>query len=522
MMKQRAFLYVRVSTDEQAEKGYSQKHQDDRLKQYCAFTNIEIAGVYWEDYSAKTFDRPEFKKLLAHLKKHRNSADLLLFLKWDRFSRNIAEAYAMINQLNKLGIEPQAIEQPLDLDIPENKIMLAFYLAAPEVENDRRSLNTIAGMRRAMREGRHVNMAPKGYKNARDENENPIIIIGKDAPLIKWAFEEIARGVYNVIEVWKMAKEKGLDTSKAQIWNILRNPFYCGRLFIPAYKDEKAMVVPAIHEAIISEILFDDVQDVLNGRKRKFPAKNCMKEELPLRGNLICRKCGGKLTGSASKGNGGRYFYYHCTKGCNERFKADEGNKVFKNELVKYQSNKKSVEFLDTVLVDYTRLSAIDKKKKLAQLGTEIKVCQSRINSARQLMLDGKLDTQEYREIKNEYEGQLRKLEAQLVEMDIVNSDLKDKLQFCRMVLVNLAEYYAGADLLAKKQLAGSIYPEKLIIDEFSVRTTRVNEAISPICRPVVDFSESKNEDCPEISGQSYVVPGTGFEPAHPFERCHL
>ena len=35
--------------------------------------------------------------------------------------------------------DPQAIEQPLDLTIPENKIMLAFYIAAPEVENDRRS-----------------------------------------------------------------------------------------------------------------------------------------------------------------------------------------------------------------------------------------------------------------------------------------------------------------------------------------------------------------------------------------------
>jgi len=44
--------------------------------------------------------------------------------------------------LRKLAIEPQAIEQPLDLSIPENKMMLAFYLAAPEVENDRTALNT--------------------------------------------------------------------------------------------------------------------------------------------------------------------------------------------------------------------------------------------------------------------------------------------------------------------------------------------------------------------------------------------
>lgn len=59
----------------------------------------------------------------------------------------------MISTLNKIGIEPQAVEQPLDLTIPENKIMLAFYLSAPEVENDRRSLNTIGGMRRAKKKG---------------------------------------------------------------------------------------------------------------------------------------------------------------------------------------------------------------------------------------------------------------------------------------------------------------------------------------------------------------------------------
>lgn len=40
-----------------------------------------------------------------------------------------------------------AIEQPLDLRVPENKMMLAFYLAAPEVANDRRALNVFQGMR---------------------------------------------------------------------------------------------------------------------------------------------------------------------------------------------------------------------------------------------------------------------------------------------------------------------------------------------------------------------------------------
>jgi site-specific DNA recombinase len=98
-------------------------------------------------------------------------------------------------QLRKLGIEPQAIEQPLDMSIPESKIMLAIYLAAPKVENDRRALNVIAGMRKAMKEGRHVNMAPKGYRNSRDENNNKIISPGKDAKAIYLTAGNVSRYV---------------------------------------------------------------------------------------------------------------------------------------------------------------------------------------------------------------------------------------------------------------------------------------------------------------------------------------
>jgi site-specific DNA recombinase len=169
---QKAIIYVRVSTDEQSEKEYSLLHQEDRLRQYCQHQHIEVVGFYKEDHSAKTFERPAFTELLTFLKRNKGAANLFLFLKWDRFSRYACDAYGMINQLNRLGVEPQAIEQPLDLCIPENKIMLAFYLAAPEVENDRRSLNTIAGMRRAMKEGRHVTVAPKGYCNVRNEQNN--------------------------------------------------------------------------------------------------------------------------------------------------------------------------------------------------------------------------------------------------------------------------------------------------------------------------------------------------------------
>jgi DNA invertase Pin-like site-specific DNA recombinase len=74
--------------------------------------------VIYEDHSAKTLSRPKWNKVLQNLKKHKNKIDLVLFTKWDRFSRNAGDAYQMINILRKLGVEPQVIEQPLDLTIP--------------------------------------------------------------------------------------------------------------------------------------------------------------------------------------------------------------------------------------------------------------------------------------------------------------------------------------------------------------------------------------------------------------------
>ena len=59
---------------------------------------------------------------------------------WDRFSRNTTDSYEMIRKLKGYGVEVQAIQQPLDLSIPETKDLLAIYLTMPHVDNERRSI----------------------------------------------------------------------------------------------------------------------------------------------------------------------------------------------------------------------------------------------------------------------------------------------------------------------------------------------------------------------------------------------
>lgn len=48
-----AIIYIRVSTDEQAQKGYSQRSQEEKLNKYCKDNHIEIVQTVFEDHSAK-------------------------------------------------------------------------------------------------------------------------------------------------------------------------------------------------------------------------------------------------------------------------------------------------------------------------------------------------------------------------------------------------------------------------------------------------------------------------------------
>ncbi|KAB2912655.1 MAG: recombinase family protein, partial [Bacteroidetes bacterium] len=116
---ERVITYCRVSTDEQASQGYSLRDQKDKLEKYCSAHGYAVAAHYEEDYSAKTFDRPEFKKLLAFIKRNKGLITKLIFIRWDRFSRNITDALVVIRELASYGITCISIDQPLDLSIPE-------------------------------------------------------------------------------------------------------------------------------------------------------------------------------------------------------------------------------------------------------------------------------------------------------------------------------------------------------------------------------------------------------------------
>lgn len=282
---QTAYLYIRVSTDEQAAKGYSMRSQEERLTKFCETSNILILLTIREDYPAKTFNRPEWNNMVKDLnRKQTECPNLILFTRWDRFNRNAGDAYYIIALLKRMKIEVQAIEQMIDLSIPENKLVLALYLAVSEVENDRRALNIKRALYKARKEGKWIGPAPKGYKNKTTEEGKKLIIPKEpEATMIRNIFTRLAQGDISIREAHRTAVQSGFKCSLNNFWNLLRNAVYCGKIKVPDFGNEIGFITEGAHQGLISEQLFDQVQEVLNSRARKAVLKTNNNRKLCLR-----------------------------------------------------------------------------------------------------------------------------------------------------------------------------------------------------------------------------------------------
>jgi DNA invertase Pin-like site-specific DNA recombinase/tetratricopeptide (TPR) repeat protein/predicted RNA-binding Zn-ribbon protein involved in translation (DUF1610 family) len=475
----KAILMSRVSTDEQA-RGYSLDVQEETLKRYCENHDIEIVDIYREDHSAKNFNRPEFRRLLAYAKANSGKIDYLLFTSWDRFSRNTADAYEMMRKLNEIGIEPQAIEQPIDFSIPETKAMLAIYLELPEIDNDRRSIKIKSGIRGAWKAGRWTHHAPRGYKNSRDEQNKPLLVPNEEAKHVKYIFQEVSKGKLQA-DLRVELRSRGFEISKGGLSKLLRNPLYMGKVFVPAETGQLAYLADGVHESLISEKVFNKVQVVINIRieKRKQPKVTRKREELPLRGYLICPNCGLNLTGSASRSrNKTRHFYYHCNHCGKVRVRANHLNSVFEKILGELKFKQEVQELYLEIIKQLFDSGEATRNQTIIELSKQIDQQDQRLQNIQNLLVDNKIGHEDYDKMKSRFEDIKKQFLLKLRQIKSVRSNFEKYLQSAINLLGNLEKYYHTADVEVKQQLIGSIFPEKLVFVDGKVRTTRINEVL--------------------------------------------
>jgi site-specific DNA recombinase len=311
-----------------------------------------------------------------------------------------------------------------------------------------------------------------------------------------------------------MANKKALNIGRAAFWWMMRSLVYIGKVIVPSYKDEAMMIVPDQHEPIISQRLYYQVQDVLEGKKRKdLPSHTSKREDLPLRGYFKCTACGKNLTGSASKGNGGKYFYYHCKNGCRERFRATEANDSFYEYLDEISGNEKAIKSWEKILRVYYSKEGKEKQTEKEKVSKELELLQKRLENAQMLTLDGALDASEYRNIKAKLEPEIERLIRKQTDLNSTHDDVQEILKYAFHFLRNLPKRFTVATLEEKFMILGSTFPEKLIFRNGTLRTACPDSAISVLIKPRKDFRGNKKGSAKIFALPSGQVEVTGVEP---------
>jgi DNA invertase Pin-like site-specific DNA recombinase len=484
-----AVLYIRVSTDEQAIKGYSQRSQKERLTKFCQLHNVEILDIIFEDYSAKNFKRPAWSAMMVRIKRNKLlQPNQILFTTWDRFSRNIGDAYYMIAQLERLNIRAQATEQELDFAIPENKIILAVYLASSQAENERRSISIRQGIKKARQEGHWTSNAPFGYSRQFSTiGKKSVVIKEPEASYVKSAFGLLAEGVANTKSVYDKLKLLGMECSISHFWRIIKNPFYCGQVAVPGYADEKPHLADGIHQGLVSKLLFYKVQDILDSRKHKTFIRP-QKETLLFRGFLYCPICNSKLTGSASKGKSKHYYYYHCRSKCGFRVRAERINETLFLELAKLTADKPYADLYKKVIKTIREEFFEEQSVTQRSFSVSIDKLIGRVLKANELLLKGKIEAEDFRLIRNDCEKSISLIG---LEMDRVTSAMKENEISLNKAVLDFT--YPGR-LLDKLELPDKLRLLKLILFDRIVASSepKIEDITNDTVRLIYNLSSLK------------------------------
>jgi site-specific DNA recombinase len=512
--------YCRVSSDEQSH-GFSLNAQEDAITRYCRNNNHDLLGMYKEDYTGfKDFNRPEWKKIEEYLKKNKSLINAILCVRWDRYSRNEAEAKKkMIELRKKYKLEIVTIENYTDPNNIEGDFLNSIHLHMAQMESKRNSVRTIDGLREGLKSGYWMQQAPFGYINIRDyEDKSTLEIDPVKGKIVLEAFNRMATGLYSREEVRHyLVKKYQLKMCKNNFANLLKKIVYTGKIHVKAYKDEPEYFVKGMHPPIITEILFDKVQLVLAGKTPKMVFNQNKENIFPLKNHLVCDEHNRKFTASTSKGGNGKralHSYYHCQTGrCKNRIKVEELDENIRILLQK-------MEVKEEVIVAYKKILEDLFLQKQQLYTSNTKEIEKRVNelTTKIDLIDDKFINQE---ISSEtYNKLIKKLTTELDQLKDEQKNLKDeKVPFKKLlnegthILPNINRYYQNASGETKQRIVGSIFDGKIGIENKKVRTANWKEAIVHLFNVDKDFDLVKNKKAGKNTGSFTLAPPLGLEP---------
>ncbi len=419
----RVAVYIRVSSDEQAERGDSIRDQKERgIKYIEEHKNMVLQDIYLDDgVSGQKIDRDDFTRLMNQVKE--GLVDLIIFTKLDRWFRSLRHYLNTQAVLEKYHAAWTAIDQPFfDTSTPYGRAFVAQSMTWAELEAQNGGLRVADVFRTKVTHGEVITgKVPHGYRI-----ENKHLVLSEEAPAIQDTIFYFLKHQSMNQTVKYLKETHGIIMSVQNFkQSILRNEKFTGR-----YRSNDTYC-----PRLISDEAFHQVQRILDHNGN---IKSSQKYPYIFTGLLVCAECGQKMGGchinTVSKRKDKtvlRYTYpaYECKRHRSFR-KCDNGGAIREVHIEEYLLKNVKEQF-GSYIADFEAKSkkTVDNRQKKNQL-------KKKFNRLKDLYLNEAITLEEYKNDREELEIQLNKLsdtkqpaESPEAYINMINKDFESMYQ---------------------------------------------------------------------------------------------
>lgn len=383
------FLYIRVSTEEQALHGLSIESQTKVLTEWAKKEGHHIAGTYVDaGISARkpASKRPALQQLLDDVRA--GKGELIAFTKLDRWFRNISEYYKVQEILEKYNVNWKTIQEDYDTSNAAGRLKINIMLSVAQDEADRTGerIKAVFEMKRQKLEPL-TGTTPTGYKI-----EGKKLVKDPQTEQAVNAFFQKYLACGSVSVAQQAALENGMRIEYQLASKMLDSAAYYGH-----YYDIDGMTPP-----YISKEEFDRIQAM----RRRTVRKTIKNRVYLFSGIAVCGECGYHLGGKTNRKD--QIPIYNCPghyvkrSGCMNKTNISE-------RKIEHFILKSLEEKVQQIKIDYM-VNA--KKQKNKSYHAEIASLRSKQRKLKELYLNDLISLDEYREDKQNIERRISELES--------------------------------------------------------------------------------------------------------------